>query len=303
MKKRYIYAELAGGLGNQVFIYEFAKYISSIHGGKIILNNRHIDKKHSKGKSTIEDFELPLSIKTVNFSILFTAVFIRLKRYLKIFNKFDQSLIVILDENDSSLDKSMIYDLVFERNPRFILIFGFWQNFNYWSVDTMYTLKSESRYFLELQEKMSIQNPIVFHYRLGVLNKGWEQGWGALSTEFLSDCIMEFNVSATHMPKILWVFSNDLIHAHALLHNLNFSQDLKVELIEDHMLTPAELMLLISKAKFLICSNSTFSLAAARLGGIANVVIPKSLSRYDAINIFPPVHWTQVQSKWLDLPF
>jgi hypothetical protein len=303
MKKRYIYAELAGGLGNQVFIYEFVKYISSIYGGKIFLNNRHIDKKHSEGKSTIEDFELPLSTKIVNFSILSTAVFIRLKRYLKIFNKFDQSLILILDESDSSLDKSMIYDLVFERNPRFILIFGFWQNFNYWSVETMYRLKSESRYFLELQEKMSIQNPIVFHYRLGVLNKGWEQGWGALSTEFLSDCIMEFNVSATHTPKILWVFSNDLNHAHALLHNLNFSQDLKVELIEDHMLTPAELMLLISKAKFLICSNSTFSLAAARLGGIANVVIPKSLSRYDAINIFPPVHWTQVQSKWLNLPF
>jgi hypothetical protein len=303
MKKRYIYAELAGGLGNQVFIYEFAKYISSIYGGKIILNNHHIDKKHSKGKSTIEDFELPLSTSIVNFSILFTVIFIRFKRYLKIFNKFDQSLILILDESDRSLDKSMIYDLVFERDPRFILIFGFWQNFNYWSVDTMYTLKSESRYFLELQEKMSIQNPIVFHYRLGVLNKGWEQGWGALSAEFLLDCIMEFKVSATYMPKILWVFSNDLIHANTMLHNLNFNQDLKVELIEDHMLTPAELMLLISKAKFLICSNSTFSLAAARLGGIANVVIPKNLSRYDAINIFPPVHWIQVQSKWLDSPF
>lgn len=303
MKKSYIYSELAGGLGNQVFIYEFTKYISSIYGGKILLNTRYIDRKHSNGKSSIEDFELPPSTKIVNFSILSTAIFIRLKRFLRIFNKFDQSFILTLDESDSGLDKSTIYDLVSERNPRFILIFGFWQNFNYWSMGTIYKLKNESRYFSELQERMSIQNPIVFHYRLGVLNKTWEQGWGALSPEFLSECIIELNSSNTHMPKILWVFSNDLDHASDLLHDLNFSQDLKVELIEDHMLTPAELLLLISKANFLICSNSTFSLAAAKFGGIANVIIPSSLNRYEEVNVFPPTQWTQVQSKWLDYNF
>lgn len=303
VKQRYIYSELAGGLGNQVFIYEFAKYISSIFGGMIILNTRHIDRKHSKGKSTIEDFELNPSTKIVDLSILSTALFMRLKKFLRVFNKFNQSFMLILDESDNSLDKSMIYDLVFERNPRFILIFGFWQNFNYWSMETSYTLKNESKYFLELQEKMSVQNPIVFHYRLGVLNKGWEQNWGVLSTEFLLDSIKKFNVSTTHSPKILWVFSNDLNYARTLLCDSIFSQDLKVEMIEDLMLTPAELMLLISKSKFLICSNSTFSLAAAKFGKIANVVIPSSLCRYDEINIFPPIHWTQVQSKWLDYNF
>lgn len=303
MKKRYIYSELAGGLGNQVFIYEFTKYISSIYGGKIFLNSRYIDRKHSKGKSTITDFELPPSTKIVTFSILPTAIFIRLKKFLRVFNKFDQSTILVLDQGDSDLDKSMIYDLVFERNPKFILIFGFWQNFNYWSTETTYKLKNESRYFSELQKKMSIQNPIVFHYRLGVLNKTWEQGWGALSPEFLSECIMEFKSSNTHMPKILWIFSNDLDHAGALLHDTIFGQNLKVEMIEDHMLTPAELLLLISKTNFLICSNSTFSLAAAKFGGVANVIIPNSLNRYEVVNIFPPTQWTQVQSKWLDYNF
>ena len=303
MKQRYIYSELAGGLGNQVFIYEFAKYVSSVFGGRIILNTHYIDKKHSKGKSTVEDFELPSSTKTVNFSFLSAPIFIRLKKYLKIFNRFNQSFILILDDSDTSLDKSRIYDLVFERNPRFILIFGFWQNFTYWSGESTYTLKNESEFFLELQKKLLRQNPIVLHYRLGILNNGWEQSWGVLSTDFLSDCIMKFKISAALTPTILWVFSNDINHARALLHKSVFGQDLKVEFIEDDVLTPAEVMLLISKAKFLICSNSTFSLAAAKFGGIANVILPDNLSRYGDIDISPPIHWTRLQSKWLDYHF
>jgi hypothetical protein len=303
MKRNYIYAELTGGLGNQIFIFEFCKYIASINGGKILLNDYFIDEKHSKGKSTIRDFSLQSDAKIYRSTKIFAYIFVRLKKFLKFINRIDQPFIFVLDENNLDFDKSMIYKKILTRKPKWIIILGFWQNFSYWDIDAKYELKNESKDYRKLEKILRMQNPIVFHYRLGVLNNDWEQSWGALSPDYLSDSLSTLDNDKIPHPSKLWVFSNDLSLAKILLRDIVDSSKYKLEFINDHQLSPAELIMLFSRANFLICSNSTFSLAAAKLGNNINVIIPASFSRSKVVDFSPPVQWTKVKSKWLDYNF
>ena len=125
MKKAYIFADLAGGIGNQIFLLEMSKFVSSINMGDIYLNKFHIDLRHSSGKSTIEDFDLPSTIKFWNQRKSLAYMFSRLKRYMKYINLLPQNLVLILDDTDKRLNKKLIEQYITERHPKIIFIFGF----------------------------------------------------------------------------------------------------------------------------------------------------------------------------------
>jgi hypothetical protein len=62
---------------------------------------------------------------------------------------------------------------------------------------------------------------------------------------------------------------------------------------------PSEIMLLFSKANFLICSNSTFSIVAAKIGAVKNVIAPLDLSQNRHENFELPADWKRIPSVWL----
>jgi hypothetical protein len=59
-------------------------------------------------------------------------------------------------------------------------------------------------------------------------------------------------------------------------------------------------MMLLSKAKVLICSNSTFSICAAKIGKISKVLVPSELSKNGHHVIPLPQEWMKINSEWLD---
>jgi hypothetical protein len=296
--RKIVIVDLAGGIGNQIFLIEIANFISSIDNRIIMVNKSNIDKKHSGGKSTIEDFVLLNHIKLFQFNKLINKFYIKFGLFIKTFNWFRQSFFLVLDENYNSGSCKDIRDLIVKRNPKIILLTGFWQNFTYWTGNIDYELKVEGPKFKELLSEMKAQDPIIFHYRLGRIDGRWEQPWGVLSPKFLLNALDSLKLNE-FTEKAVWIFSNDMSEAKILIGEMDFAPN-KIVFINDLELLPAEIMLLLSKANTLICSNSTFSIVAAKIGNIKNVLVPSVLSMNGQNPITLPFEWNKVKSVWLD---
>jgi hypothetical protein len=234
------------------------------------------------------------------FSLLsiLNKFYILIRNFLKRFNNYNQSLFFILDESYVSHGKDELYRLIMKKNPFVIIVSGFWQNFDYWDGNFQYRLKSEGKRFLELCDETKVNHPVFFHYRLGRVNNRWEHGWGALSPIFLSKALAVLDRDDTKLTNV-WIFSNDLPEAKKLIESLVWLP-YQFVYIDDSELSPAELLVLFSISRTLICSNSTFSILAAKIGNIASVVVPAELSKNGQNGIALPEEWKKVSSIWLD---
>jgi hypothetical protein len=99
--------------------------------------------------------------------------------------------------------------------------------------------------------------------------------------------------------KVVWIFSNDLQEAKELTASISYFP-YKVVFIDDFELSPAELLILISLSDTLICSNSTFSILAAKIGKISSVFVPAVLSKNGHRTFDLPSDWNRIKSIWLD---
>lgn len=86
-------------------------------------------------------------------------------------------------------------------------------------------------------------------------------------------------------------FSNNIDLARCLLKDHTDSEHCNVRFIDDSGMSPAEVIMLFSKSQFLICSNSTFSIVAAKIGNVPNVVVPSDLSKNSSGNILTSNKW------------
>jgi len=297
--KKLLIVDLAGGLGNQIFLNEMAKYVASVDDRIIVFNKSFMDSYHSDGKSTIEDFSSIFDIKYVNLGYLAKKFYVRIMSFLSHMNKYNKSIYFVLNESYNGISKDRITKIILENRPLIIFLNGFWQNFDYWNEPPILNLKNPSVRFNELSKKLAEDSPVIFHYRLGRINDNWEHGWGALSPQFLINSLKIIENNTGNDKKVIWVFSNDIKEASKLITEIEDGRH-KILYIDDSGLSPAELMKLLSQSKYLICSNSTFSILAAKIGKIENVVVPNILSKNSQVNLEIPHHWKKIESIWLD---
>lgn len=299
MSKRFIYAELVGGLGNQIFVFEMAQYLSALNNSKVYLNKFNVNRKHSKSNSDIKDYQLPSNTKFTKYGNILNKFFNPVKRHLKYLNQLHQNLILVLDDSDLNMDQNKIINMIKKRNPKLIIILGFWQDFSYWRDNPRYILRDESSSFRIFSRELLEQNPVIFHYRLSTQYEDWEKAWGTLSPNFLNDALFALNVYKPSKFINLWIFSNNIDLARYLLKDHTDSEHCNVRFIDDSGMSPAEVIILFSKSQFLICSNSTFSIVAAKIGNVPNVVVPSDLSKNSSGNILTSNKWMRVTSSWL----
>lgn len=296
--KRVVLLDLAGGLGNQIFLFQAANYVASVNKNLILVNKSNIDHNHSGGKSTVDDFVFPRSVKFFKISAQFNKIYALLRGFLRKFNDLNQSLFFVLDESYSGHTKDEVYLLMRKKNPFFTIICGFWQNLEYWDDSLQFKLRSNGKKFMELANEMKSKQPIVFHYRLGRINNSWEHGWGALNPIFLLNALSALSTKDSESKEV-WIFSNDLPEARELTASVNYFP-YKLLFIDDFELSPAELLILVSLSKTLICSNSTFSILAAKIGKIPSVIVPAELSKHGHKTFVFPDKWNKIKSIWLD---
>ena len=299
MKKINVIVDLPGGLGNQLFSYFFSRYCQRFLNANVRywLNTQYLDKFHSNGKSTLEDFKLPEDVNFFNFGYLLNRIFEPFKRHLHLLNHLPFLRILVLDDSKLEIDAEFIGELLQSRRIKFIFIFGFWQNLNFLTGSELPKLKKSSPQYLKLREEMRNKLPIVFHYRLGKKNGKWEHGWGALDSKYLSKALIAMSSEISSLQhKEIWVFSNDLQEARIQLQN-----NTNLRFLDDTGLSPAELLSLLTQSRFLICSNSTFSVLAAKIGEVGTVVVPDRMSKNSMHSIEGISNsWILVSSSWLD---
>ena len=54
--RRLVWVDLAGGMGNSIFLFQVANYVASVNHNTILVNKSNIDKTHSGRKPSIDDF-------------------------------------------------------------------------------------------------------------------------------------------------------------------------------------------------------------------------------------------------------
>jgi hypothetical protein len=221
------------------------------------------------------------------------------KKYINSLNKLNQNFIYTLGTAEKTLDKESFQRLFLNRKPRFIYIYDCNQDFELWLEGTNYDLIENSEKYLELSSQLFELEPIVIHYRLGKINNKWEHSWGALSPLFILKSLSLFTSTKDNKKRRIWVFSNDLVHAKKLFTDYGIDENYEVDFIDDVSMTAAEVMKLLSNSDYLICSNSTFSIVAAKIGNVPNVVIPMELSKNSKVELPSVPHWKSVKSHWL----
>jgi len=291
---------MSGGLGNQIFLLEMARYVSLSGDRKIILDISNIDSLQFGGKSTLEDFLLSPDFYIVKYGKLLKIMNSYLKKYLRYINRINKRLILVLDEVGMKLNKNEIEKMIFDRKPKIVILFGFYQNFKFWNTQQVYSLKNPSKVYLDLVELAIENDPIILHYRTGIIGTVWEYQWGILSPEYFKTALSALEKSASTITKPIWIFSDNIFEVKKLIEHSDLIKKYKIIFVDDSGMSPAELLILFSNSNYLICSNSTFSLAAAKIGNVGNVVAPADLSKYAPVNIFMPNNWIKIKSVWLN---
>lgn len=291
-----VFLDLPGGLGNQLFAYYFASSLCPTKDYELYLNTRYIDLSHSNGNSTIKDYAFDSNVHFYDFGYVLNRLFEPAKRHLKLFNKFRHLKILVLDDSDIGLKQSEVHNLVEGQAPKVIIVFGFWQNLSYFNKEKRLQLKSPSPEYVDLSRRMNQDNPIVFHYRLGRKNGTWEHAWGALDSKYFEAAQKRLFLHNPHLVESpIWIFSNDIAEARSIL-----ADGRNNTFVDDSRLAPSELFELIAQSTTLICSNSTFSVLAAKVGETETVVVPNQMSVNGGASIKGiPDHWLSVESSWL----
>jgi hypothetical protein len=293
-----IILSLSGGLGNQIFLLKFASFVSSIDNRNIYILNHRNPHSPNNHEPSFKDFYITSDFRIFKHNNILLFLFLKLGQYTQKISDLFPKILLLLGLNQHGMTPGEIRELISTQNPLIVLITGFWQDFSFWDKST-YTLKKESKGFQHLYVELIERKPIIFHYRLGKIGNRFEHGWGALSPKYFLESVIEMDsiVSAKKAP--IWIFSNDLEHAKTLLIDTKILNH-QIYFVDDTLLSSAEIMILFSKAKYLICSNSTLSIAAAKLGSVENVIVPKFLSTRGSVTFKYPAGWRSVESDWLE---
>jgi len=97
--------------------------------------------------------------------------------------------------------------------------------------------------------------------------------------------------------KLIWVFTDDALHAHAILEEIGCS----FKIIDaERLLTAFETLMLISSAKTIVISNSTFAWWGAYFSQNAEIYCPSKWFQKmsDPIDLIPQ-NWIQIESRWV----
>jgi hypothetical protein len=300
MKRPFVIVELAGGLGNQIFLLQMARYVSSLVNGRILINISHIDSEQFGDKSTIQDFKFNENEKIFKYNTFIKRLIDYSKKYIKIFKKLKQNFILILDENDHKSSLPLLESVITLKHPTIIYVFGYWQSFLYWKLESNYELGNPSFKYLESSKTIRLKAPIVFHYRIGDYGRKWQYQWGILSPNYLRNILNLLSSELANTKHEVWIFSDNITLAKQFLNSVNFPEKFELIFFDDSSMSPAEIFMLLTFSGLLICGNSTFSLAAAKIGKIDKVFVPSALSKNDQVNLSVPQNWTYIESIWLE---
>lgn len=259
MRKEYITVKLAGGLGNQLFIWATAIAISQKRNLKL----RFDASECTQYGCELELFGIELNAKPTtppsgtlrsqfpessNFIIDFLRTARARARFFRVGEDFW--------ERPGGFDRT-VFNIKEGKNLR-----GYFQSYKYFESlredirDILGTLKIESKEFLSLSKSFSSSPWVAIHVR----RQDYEimqNTFGLLGESYYKDAIKEIELVLPNVKK--YVFSDDIVQAKLLIPGCTGY------IGKDELNSASETLILMSQADAIIGSNSSFSWWAAFL--------------------------------------
>jgi hypothetical protein len=301
-RRRRLTVELAGGLGNQLFQYFAGYYLATLFGKDLVIDCRFAQFSHSK--LDISSFQLPG--KFLRDSSLLVNRMRKFFRYL-----FDVAMnrLSVLRFFLSWLLRRHHFDgqesflQIVNKSKNSFRISGFFAN-NFFieelkrdSILPLLELNESSTWFQVTSSEAEKIRPIMVHIRRGDFLQNANY-YGILSEDYYSSILI--NLSSQALGKDIWVFTD----SPDLVTNWKLWEGSRVRFIlesDSPKGDPAEFMMLMTFASYLILGNSSFSYFAGIFASDdAIIYCPDHPVRGASFvsDSFYPTDWVQVSSKW-----
>jgi hypothetical protein len=160
-------------------------------------------------------------------------------------------------------------------------------------------VESPSQWYSQMKQQVEAEQAIGIHIRGGDYLKDVNNSFGNLSSEYYLNAINMLSEARKITDPVFYIFTDDVGYANQLLGKLNLS--LKMKFIEPPLESkPTESMMLMSRTKVKIISNSTFAWWAGYLGSEnCSVIAPsKWFKGKEDPDFIIPKNWKICESRW-----
>jgi hypothetical protein len=303
-KRKPITIEIMGGLGNQLFAYIAGAYVAHKTQSPLRVFLRPKKRGETIHASSIASLALGINLVSQLSVLEKTSLFIRrqIRRIaiaIGIRREKAERFSQIHNSDSIGLDKDLS-----ATNSGYYLS-GYFQCYDYFdylkknNILPPLAVHDPSDWYLSERNLLQSGNPIAVHIRRGDYLLNQNSFIGALSVDYYRNAISLIleRLAGAQSKVPIWVFSDDpaLVKdefSEHLDHSFRFVDPPKNS-------DPAESMFLMSMARALVISNSTFSWWAAALGDPELVVAPSKWFRdYEDPEGLIPEDWIKVSSEW-----
>jgi len=294
--------ELVGGLGNQLFGFFAGAYLSQKIQVPLVYHFARKEPGETKHFSSLESLDLGIDA-TYEHRLVYVFLLLarRVKRHLLKALGFKISTSERLSKLHTSLTVGRDPQLI-ECGPGFI-IQGYFQTHEYFDTFSNkhqkgISLRRESEWYKEMITRLRAEKPVVIHVRRGDYTLDRNSEIGALSPQYFKTAIEEIRARKPQEDIRFWIFSDDI---DLVRRELNFLDGPLTTWVSPPIESDAaESMMLMSLARTIVISNSTFSWWSAAISRDAEVIAPSKWFRKldDPAGIIAD-DWKIQESQWM----
>ena len=295
--------DLPGGLGNQIFAYFAANYASKMTNARVRLQFSTISKSHVGAEFDLRSFKLEIKPIHLNLypTVLSPLYFPEkngITRRLKKMIPFNPVInFVPGQDKKSQLDKFLSHATNSFFPKRISGYFGDFSFYDSLPCDSKkLSLGQPSNQYFQILNRLRGRSVVGIHIRAGDYLE-MPNSVGILGDQYYLDALAQvFKIQPNVFPII---FTNDYEYAQKRIIKWNISNGFIIspELLAD----PAESLDIYSRSQYIITSNSTFSLWAAKLASnTAQIWTPKYWRKDNQGEIASlPTNWNRIDNFWL----
>lgn len=313
---------MPGGIGNQLQAYFAGLYLSNLLNAKLVLDHSHVNLNHHKDKVDSQKFREVKVFSRSKIIIYWLRLrqvnklrlrFLSMIRSAGMWNRYKRIRNIITDyeliEELVNLNPNELIELIRKgasKKSR-VRLQCYFPDFYYFN-QLPYSKKSlridsPSTTYLNMVESLG-NNTIGIHLRLGdklqLSLESLDGQFGILDEKYyltaLNHCL---RMREDFSFREIYLFTDDLIHCQKIY---QFSNNSSFNLVSELGLHPAEELMLLSKMRYIIASNSGFSLWAAQLAHQSSVIfVPETLNIKGARYQNMPERWIIQRSDFLKI--